>query len=269
MPQGGPNAQSAGKSAQSSAKLQPKRVTTTNPHLAYALNLLVSGDAKLAGSGAAQGASKNVMASQASEGSASKPYGTQQHENKEGLRSGTFKSVERAHNASTSKPKQPLSSLKKDKPLMKKQEPKSYAEGQEELRATVNDLSAKQDQEDDYQDIDEKSIAEPNYLGRQQVYVSLDKEEQSEPGPDHAKQVVASLEGKKAAAVSQFQHKPESYKNQYLNLQEDFRSSEAMIDIKKLNIGSDSKLTSLINKTLLSRGSEIVLQPGSKNRAQQ
>lgn len=176
----GLNAQAAGKSAQASAKLQPKRVTTTNPHLAYALNLLVSGDAKLAGSSTAT--SKNTMAGQAAEGSASKPYGTHQLESKEGARSAAFKSVERANNGSSTKPKQPLSSLKKDKPVMKKQEPKSYADGQEELKITSNDLSTKQDLEDDYQDIDEKSIAEPNYLGRQQVYVSLEKEEQGEPG---------------------------------------------------------------------------------------
>lgn len=100
-----------------------------------------------------------------SEGSASKPYGTHQHQNKEGTK---FKSVDKTtYNASSSRQNQPLS-LKKDKPVMKKQEPKSYNETQEELKGTLvtSALSLRQDQEDDYQDIDEKSIAEQNYLGR-------------------------------------------------------------------------------------------------------
>ena len=65
-----------------------------------------------------------------------------------------------------------------------------------------------QDQEDDYQDIDEKSIAEPNYLGRQQVYVSLDKEE-AEAGLNKSAHKKASFGGDKTDA-NQYKKKPDS-----------------------------------------------------------
>jgi hypothetical protein len=61
---------------------------------------------------------------------------------------------------------------------MLKQEPKLHSESFDDFK-NASTVSAKFDNEDDYQDIDEKTIAEPNITCRQQVYVNLDKDEQS------------------------------------------------------------------------------------------
>jgi hypothetical protein len=83
-----------------------------------------------------------------------------------------------------------------------------------------------QDQEDDYQDVDEKTIAEPNF--RQQVYVSLDHDSQHGESPE---------------------------------------SNKAQTTKKALHFNSN--LTNLINKTLLSRGSEVLNNSSYKERLQQ
>lgn len=62
---------------------------------------------------------------------------------------------------------------------MFKQEPKLHTESFDDYKNNNSVLSARLDNEDDYQDIDEKTIAEPNITCRQQVYVNLDKDEQS------------------------------------------------------------------------------------------
>lgn len=82
-----------------------------------------------------------------------------------------------------------------------------------------------QDQEDDYQDVDEKMIAESNF--RQQVYVSLDRDSQHGESPGGQKTQPA-----------------------------------------KKSINFNSNLTNLINKTLLSRGSDIVNNSSYKERLQ-
>ena len=64
-------------------------------------------------------------------------------------------------------------------PIMTKQEQKRNSETEDQRSGVQNisNLSGKIDNEDDYQDIDEKSIAEPNISGRQQVYIQNDKDD--------------------------------------------------------------------------------------------
>lgn len=93
-------------------------------------------------------------------------------------------------------------------------------------------MSLDRDQEDDYQDIDEKSIQEPNYLGRQQVYVNLDKDD-SDIIPH------LNVDNKK---LSPFKH--ENIRNRYLNLDTRFKNEDSL---RQLSVDSDFKH---INKTL-------------------
>jgi hypothetical protein len=109
---------------------------------------------------------------------------------------------------------------------MKKQEQKkvgSYDEKQLKMEA---DLDSQEDMGSD---------PEPEFLGRQQVYINLDREVVSEFAVE---QGTKTLDGRVSGNSPL---RAESYKNQYLNMQApDQDTKEEQIDISTLNIDPDS-----------------------------
>lgn len=143
---------------------------------------------------------------------------------------------------------------------MLKQEPKLHSESFDDFKNNSL-VSAKYDNEDDYQDIDEKTIAEPNISCRQQVYVNLDKDDQT----GGAGKVL--LESRKPPQAGKRSSKrADSYKNQYLKLKKVSGTADDEGDFMLINAISLQKHSSARKAPLPLRNSEVQ-STANKSRA--